>query len=285
MKKNFFVKGLAFLSAVCLSSSFIFIAPINNTLFVSAASITVNNGSFETEDGNSKPVDWTVLSDVDSMDGNLVSTDRAYTGNRSLKITDTSSMLASGVRSEDINATAGNFYESNVYCFLSSGTVTYLMEYWNSSSTRISAEAINLSTTGSWQQLKVAGTAPEGTVSITLLCYSNMANTGTSYFDLVTLNDNGKLLPNGNMETSYANGQPTEWEFDMTDCTDNAYKSTAVKHNGIYSLCLDDTSGSLGIAVRSSFFKATAGLSYTANAYLYPDQGDRLYSCGILGLK
>ena len=234
----------------------------------------VANYDFQEADGSSKPLYWTVLNEADCMDGNTVSADRGYNSTtKSLKINDTSGTLCSGVRSDEIPATAGHFYESSVYCYVSSGTAQFYIEFWDSDDERISAESATCTTTGSWQKMEASGAAPEGTEAITLLCYSTLSNIGVSYYDYAALEDEGVLLPNGGMEISYANFKPMEWEFDPTDNTDDAFRSEAYVHNGNYSLCLNDGSSSDGIALRSGYFKATPGTTYAANGFIYNNSG------------
>ncbi|NJD03013.1 MAG: hypothetical protein FIA99_10565 [Ruminiclostridium sp.] len=240
---------------------------------VTVSAATVSNDSFESADAYNNPVSWTVVTGADYYDGATVVSTIRYSGVKSLELYDTDSAKAVGVRSGYITTTVGKLYEAKVYTYLSSGSsVSLYLEFWDNSNNRLAETHVNLTNTGSWQELAVTGIAPSGSTKATILCYSPVSNTGASYFDLVSFGQ-GRLMPNGNMEASYANFQPLEWEFDLANGTDSGYLSSTRAYSGSYSVCLDDSSASTGIPLRSPYLVATAGTTYTGSSYIFNESG------------
>jgi len=197
--------------------------------------------------------------------------DRSFEGLKSLKITDTDNMKAVGMRSTSIAAAPGRFYDGNAYCYVSSGSASFYIEFWDSSGTRLAENHTVLSTTGSWTKVEASGFAPAGTVSVTLMCYSTMANTGTCYFDRVTLDD---TIPNNSFESADGNDKPLYWAIlTGTDYYGDAEVSMDMSYGGLKSLKITDTDDMKGVAVRSANIAAVPGSFYVGNAYCYVSSG------------
>lgn len=144
----------------------------------------VANAGFESADGSSLPVDWTIAAGSGSA---TVSADDAHSGSKSLKIVDTSATASYSVKSIRLPAAPGSEYEASVWVKSVSGSAQLYLEFWRSSvghasDARVGVQFVS-SSSPTWNQLTVTGTAPAGTDYLVVMMYSHASNTGTSYYD------------------------------------------------------------------------------------------------------
>ncbi|WP_127585185.1 heparinase II/III domain-containing protein [Paenibacillus koleovorans] len=144
----------------------------------------IANAGIENADGANMPLDWTTY----SAGTYSASTDYAHSGAKSLKIVDSSTSAAYGMKTIKLPASAGKTYEATAWVRNTSGAGQLYLEFFQStvghaSDTRVGVQFIGSTTTGTWEKLTVSGTAPAGTDYLMVMAYTPAASTATSYFD------------------------------------------------------------------------------------------------------
>ena len=131
-----------------------------------------------------------------------------------------------------------------------------------------------ITTTGSWQLIEVTAEAPIGTAYACVSVYSNTSNTGTAYFDLVTLYENelarGLTIENGGFEVVDTNGVPDKWIYIGAAGIEG---STVRYDEGSRSLKINDTSTSQEALARSCCIEIVEDKNYIARAKCYLESG------------
>ncbi|GGD52408.1 hypothetical protein [Paenibacillus nasutitermitis] len=152
------------------------LVPFIPVLPASAADLLVPNYSFE-----SGLTNWT---QAYGTGGITVSADQAFTGTKSVKITDGSATLQYGIESGFQPATAGLSYAAMSRLYVSSGSANLYIRFYNSSHMLLTSAFAGKSTpVNQWTTIKVKAAAPANTAYVTVLLYSNAGNTGTTYWD------------------------------------------------------------------------------------------------------
>lgn len=147
----------------------------------------IANASFEVGDAAKHPVGW-VISPAPSSQGAAVygTAANVHTGHASLQIVDDDSNVT--VRSEYVSGHAGVSYSAKAWVKGGSGTSAWFyLEFWDATSARIGVTSTSPAFSTSWQQVSLSGTAPAGTVHVTVAIYGSVNTTGTSYYDDVSL--------------------------------------------------------------------------------------------------
>jgi hypothetical protein len=148
----------------------------------------VSNAGFESADGSNQPVDWTPY----AAGTYSVSSDFAHSGTKSLKIVDSSTSSGYGMKSVKLPASSGSTYEATGWVRNTSGAGQLYLEFWqstvgNATDTRVGVQFIGSTTTGSWEQLTVSGTAPTNTDYLVVMAYTPVSSTSTAYFDDISV--------------------------------------------------------------------------------------------------
>lgn len=118
----------------------------------------------------------------------MVSADQAYDGSQSLKIVDSASDQALGLRSRLIDADDTSRYRVSVQLFNEQrGDGTVYLEFWDDRGQRIAHHIAAASTRLAWDEVVLEAQAPQGTTHVTVLLYSSGPVIGTAYFDHVVL--------------------------------------------------------------------------------------------------
>ncbi|PYI53903.1 hypothetical protein [Paenibacillus flagellatus] len=141
-----------------------------------AADLLIPNYSFE-----SGLASWTQNF---GTGGITVATDKFRTGSQSVKIVDTIGTGQFGIQSGFMPATAGKSYYAYAWAYIVGGNADLYLRFYNSSHTLLTSSFVSASTpAGQWTPLKTGAVAPAGTAYVAVLLYSNVANTGTVYWD------------------------------------------------------------------------------------------------------
>jgi hypothetical protein len=154
-----------------------------------AGEIALQNPSFEeglTDSGF--PVGWPTPFSVTEFGNELSLSDKhAYDGKYSICITDDSNAKSAGIRSVVMPAKEGATYTASVYAYSEAGGAQLYLEFWDANGVRIMNIIQNSSALNSWNSIVAQAVAPKGTVGVTVLFYSHLANVGVSYYDKATL--------------------------------------------------------------------------------------------------
>lgn len=149
----------------------------------------IPNPSFEMGTGSGNvPLHWSVFASSDVAFFELTS-EHASNGSTSLKLVDTAGDQSTGLRSTRVKAEPGRVYRAEANVLVQSGLTQFFLDFHDASGRRIVAEIGRGRVSPEWQTLTVEATAPEGTASISLILYSDIANTGTVLYDNVRLYD------------------------------------------------------------------------------------------------
>lgn len=124
------------------------------------------------------PSDWSVFSGSP-----VISSERAFSGNRSIKLEDTGTSVSLGLRTPKVPVEEGLPYTATSRYFNEAGASTVYFEFWDDSNKRIEYITFTCSTVNEWDEAKLAYVAPSGAKYASLLVYSNTKNVGTSYHD------------------------------------------------------------------------------------------------------
>lgn len=116
--------------------------------------------------------------------GNIaVSSEKARTGTKSLKITDTSATGAYGLESQKMSVIAGESYKASAYVYHSSGSAHLYLRFYDSANTLVGNFFRSASAQNAWTPVSIVETAPAGAVTVSVLLYSSQGNQMTAYFD------------------------------------------------------------------------------------------------------
>ncbi|HHW32509.1 MAG TPA: hypothetical protein GXX20_12710 [Clostridiaceae bacterium] len=163
------------------------------TAYAEYVPLPVVNPGFESlKDGTqNSPANWTFIGTASAGTATAVTTEdggKVYAGERSLKIVDNATNGAVGVRSDYVtDVTVGTEYITSLYYYAESGVYDLMLDFCNEAPARIKDFTTKTVGTGEWRKLTSIGKAPANTAQIRLILNSTSANTGTAYFDEVTL--------------------------------------------------------------------------------------------------
>lgn len=139
-------------------------------------------------DADGLPVGWTSFA-RNPEEGNdfMVTDERSFIGEYSLKNIDGSNERGVGVRSGDYPVEVGDLYRAEVDVFVESGSAQIFMDFRNESLVRVLSKSATVGTDADWQRLTVELEVPEGAVNVSLILYGSVGNVGVAYFDNVLL--------------------------------------------------------------------------------------------------
>ncbi|ANX13821.1 hypothetical protein ABE41_017560 [Fictibacillus arsenicus] len=141
--------------------------------------IPVENSSFE-EDLSG----WTNMFGTGDAYKYEISSEKAFSGSKSLKIMDQLRNQSVAVYSDPIPVQPGKEYKGEVMMFIESGTPSLLVRMYDSSGKQVKEEAIQVkSGFGSWQKVEQRITAPEGVVFARVFALSTSYALTDAYFD------------------------------------------------------------------------------------------------------
>lgn len=196
---------------------------------------------------------------------------RKRSGERSLKITDSSASAGIGVRSLKIPVIVGVKYQAEVYAYAESGSFTIFLEYWNAANTNLTNVIVASTALNEWKSILAAGIAPVGATYATVRLYSGGSNVGTAYFDDATFSiappDPNINLNNGAFELLDAS-LPSNWR--AVDGTVEV--SSAQAYNGVRSIKINNTVGQFA-GLRSHLIPVSPGVYYTSSVYAFKSAG------------
>jgi hypothetical protein len=136
----------------------------------------VPNAAFEQKRDNTAPTEWTVDGPVSLAPG------RTGLG---VRTTDTSTGTGVSVLSRRIPAAAEERVTASVWANGPTG-VLYL-EFRDAADARLATPTANVPSGSGWKKISATGTAPPGTVALTIRLYSTQGATGTTTWDDVSI--------------------------------------------------------------------------------------------------
>ena len=145
----------------------------------------VPNSSFEDLHDSPLPSPWSV-----SGSGAQLVSSPVHTGNRALRMVDTSTTAGESALSKAIPVTGGETLTATAWFQVTSGlTGSLYLEYRKAdgSSSDPYKTHVDVTAGSGWRKLTVSKTAPSDATSVTLRLYSSYETTGTTVWDDVTL--------------------------------------------------------------------------------------------------
>jgi imidazole glycerol phosphate synthase subunit HisF len=120
-----------------------------------------------------------------------------YAGEKSLEIKDSSKNDNYGLINNTVPATPGWVYTANAKMKTASdGTGEIYLRFFDKDGKYITGYNQTLKgPTASWTDIRISATAPDNSAAVSVLLYSAKGNTGTFYFDDVTLNEAKPIVP------------------------------------------------------------------------------------------
>ncbi|WP_431896758.1 hypothetical protein [Nonomuraea sp. bgisy101] len=143
-----------------------------------AADIVIANHGFE--EGTSSLTGWT---QSHGTTGVSPSTERAWRGARSARLTDGSTDAAVGLQSGQVPVTAGKTYAAFAKVYLAAGRADLYLRFWNGATLVHSAYTQVAAPLNQWSDVRVVAAAPAGVTRASVLLYSGVGGTGTSFWD------------------------------------------------------------------------------------------------------
>ncbi|HVX47548.1 MAG TPA: hypothetical protein VHC49_26905 [Mycobacteriales bacterium] len=143
--------------------------------------IAVPNGSFEQADAAAAPKDWT----VSGRGSATTTTADAHGGGHSLQVVNSGGI---SVRSAHLPARQNDRLVAHAWERGSDGDPAWLyLEFWTASGQRIAERHVLPATGNSWRPVQIGLAAPPLTAYATVLVYGSTTQSGTSYYDSVSL--------------------------------------------------------------------------------------------------
>ncbi|NRF92376.1 carbohydrate binding domain-containing protein [Paenibacillus frigoriresistens] len=147
--------------------------------------------------------------------GNITSSlEQKRSGDRSVKIVDTSASAGIGVRSQKMPVSVGVKYKAEVFAYDESGASTIFLEFWDANNTNLTNVIAGSTSQNEWKPIRAVGAAPVGAAYATIRLYLGATNIGTTYFDDAKFGeaspDPSPNLNNGRFEL-LDNGKPSQW--------------------------------------------------------------------------
>lgn len=156
--------------------------------FVSEASSgnLLANPSFElAEDGF--PVSWEYWQRPQRGNYAESTSQKALEGERSLRMTNPSDEASLGVLSEKMSVEPGKTYRASGYSHIMEGSFSLSIWFFDEDGNRIGSAVENFPAVHNrWNHAHVSAMAPENAAKARLFLYSGVANTGESYFDVMS---------------------------------------------------------------------------------------------------
>lgn len=135
------------------------------------------------------PLGWTAWAAESTCAYTLAT---AHSGVACALLTDADGKVSQGLRCRPVEVTPGRTYEAGVWVQIARATAGFALylEYWCGTQ-RIKDVSVSCAPAPGWQRLAVKAEAPPTVTSATVIVYSSSANSGSAYFDDVSL----ALLP------------------------------------------------------------------------------------------
>ncbi|HEX6684251.1 MAG TPA: hypothetical protein VF062_15715 [Candidatus Limnocylindrales bacterium] len=144
-----------------------------------AADIATPNGGFESDLSG-----WAQF----AAGGNVATTEQAFAGAKSAKLSDANDLDSTGLESTRLAATAGTRYAAFARVYVTSGRPDLYLRFYDSAGTLVGNQFTGFTgSLGTWTILRITGTAPIGTTRMSAMLYSAKTNIGVAYFDDVIL--------------------------------------------------------------------------------------------------
>lgn len=136
------------------------------------------------------PENWSLWGTTSDLLYAEVSKEQVYDKGVSVKIVDNDTKKAVGIQSAKINITPGTLYSAYVMAYqqIAAGGIFFIMlQFFDETDKRIGTEAGQISVKNAWVQATARGAAPEGAVTVNLLCVSQSTTDGAAWFSALHL--------------------------------------------------------------------------------------------------
>lgn len=195
-----------------------------------------------------------------------LTTEKAYSGNYSVKIADTSSSLSCGLESNIFYPKPGDKIKASAKIYLVSGLAHMYIRYYNSSGSLIGYNYTEFTTPkNQWADISVSGTAPANTAYASVMVYSTIASTGTVYFDDIKAE---WVLKNPSFEEG---SSIPGWTKKFL--TSGVSVTTEKVYSGSYAVKFVDNSTTSSCALDCDSIVAVPGETYTATTKAWISSG------------
>ncbi|CAM3609195.1 cohesin domain-containing protein [Marinicrinis lubricantis] len=156
--------------------------------------LNVMNGSFEQTSSDGSIPGWSYFFSEETPNISYsISSEKAYSGSNSLKITDTSSNESVALASDPIAVVPGEAYDASVQLFIESGRSSVLWRFYDAEGKQVGSDTLAHIQTGqgNWQEVKLSAVAPDNAVTARMFASCSLAWMTTAYYD--DFNINGKF--------------------------------------------------------------------------------------------
>ncbi|MGO4544443.1 DUF4962 domain-containing protein [Paenibacillus sp. 2TAB23] len=231
----------------------------------------VINPGFEEVSG-SMPASWTMFDNKPDVAVEST-TEQAFEGTRSVKLTDNSHATAAGMRSQMMAYSPGTTYTASVKVLVESGTGTLLVRYYNANGSFIGQKGQFVNTAG-WQTITIVNETPmDGTVSTEMLIVvPSTPGTGVVYVDDASFKTT-ELLTNPSFE-AVTGTRPTGWTaVDHATASSISTVTNSVYSHGKRAVRIVDNSAVHAYSLKSAELPIAADKSYTAVVLAKPLSG------------
>ncbi|RKN84371.1 hypothetical protein D7M11_12825 [Paenibacillus ginsengarvi] len=229
--------------------------------------ITLVNPSFEEPLSAGSIPGWT---QTFGSGGISVSSAQAFSGTKSLQLTDTSTTASLGIESAKVSGiAAGESVAATAKAYVTSSSAAIYVRFYDSSGTLLDSAAEWVSSPANqWTSVTVTSIAPANTTQVAVLLYSSVSGTTSVYFDNVSLE---RIIRNAGFEEGPVGTTIPGWAqtFGSTGISVSADRANA----GSKSLKLVDGSTTGSIGVESDKLSVTAGQAISATSMVYLESG------------
>lgn len=146
--------------------------------------ISVSNSSFEQPEVDGKIPGWTSVFAPQPTNYYEISNEKSNTGNKSLKVVDTSRNAGVALFSDKVNVLPNEEYTGKVNMFIESGQATLLMRYFDENNSQV-AESLSHVSAGvnNWEEVQIKSKAPANAKYARIYASVSSYNVATVYYD------------------------------------------------------------------------------------------------------
>ncbi|NOU90561.1 hypothetical protein GC102_33215 [Paenibacillus sp. LMG 31460] len=147
--------------------------------------LNVNNGSFEKELVNGTVPGWSQLSQPSVNTSFSISSEQAFSGTKSLKVTDTSTTEAILIGTDPIAVLPNESYTVSAKLYIDTGRTSFLFRFFDAEGKQTGSDMVSHVATGlkTWQDVNLTGTAPANAKTARVYASVSLLYMTAAYYD------------------------------------------------------------------------------------------------------
>ncbi|HEY0667905.1 MAG TPA: carbohydrate binding domain-containing protein [Sphingobacteriaceae bacterium] len=180
IKRNLQVKLLFLLSVFFCSEGYTQVFVPDNNM--------IANGDFMSRDPQQRPLRWTTGMGLQTATSSAAERHSQRKDDKSLRISDTSTVNSVSIRSEKRIVNPGTKYSASAWVKSKSGkAATFNMEFWDQNNVIIGRKTVTPDFSPEWKQQTIDLVAPDKSTHATVSVTTGKVDTGLSFWDDITM--------------------------------------------------------------------------------------------------